>query len=370
MGRRGEEDCVWFGVDGCDRGCEVISVSDWPSGSSSLSSSSSSSTSPARFIEHRVSRLDTVAGVAIMYGVEVADVKRMNNLVTDRQMYALKTLQIPLPGRHPPSPCLSNGSHTSERTPPGGRSEILESLHSLRVNPERKASPAMSSLQGYYGFTSNGTPYRGFEIDVYSTGDPSYLDDGAFPQPSLSMNPPLSFHRKSRSLANGFGIHDCDLNKDVPPSYPDSDGWTRKFVKQYLKSEDEFPNRTPEKLLKEENGNGGWFSAITGKGLSLRNKASTRTNLVAEADAFNPSNGSSRSQDPCALSGGSSGFRKSFSTPSLQDEQHVNFPSMFSTTKWRLKPDFKAFSTSIITRPIFDGLAIPIGGRRSKASLD
>jgi len=36
----------------------------------------------------------------------------LNSLVTDHQMFALKTLHIPLPGRHPPSPCLSNGSST------------------------------------------------------------------------------------------------------------------------------------------------------------------------------------------------------------------------------------------------------------------
>lgn len=33
----------------------------------------------------------------------------MNGLVTDLQMFALQSLHIPLPGRHPPSPCLSNG---------------------------------------------------------------------------------------------------------------------------------------------------------------------------------------------------------------------------------------------------------------------
>ena len=38
---------------------------------------------------------------------QVADIKRMNGLVSDLQMFALKTLQIPLPGRHPPSPSLS-----------------------------------------------------------------------------------------------------------------------------------------------------------------------------------------------------------------------------------------------------------------------
>ncbi|KAJ0104927.1 hypothetical protein Patl1_19325 [Pistacia atlantica] len=60
--------------------------------------------------------MDTLAGVAIKYGVEVADIKRLNGLATDLQMFALKTLQIPLPGRHPPSPCLSDCSASSGKT--------------------------------------------------------------------------------------------------------------------------------------------------------------------------------------------------------------------------------------------------------------
>ncbi|KAF4346707.1 hypothetical protein G4B88_027830 [Cannabis sativa] len=76
------------------------------------SSSSSSSQPPLGYIEHIVTKFDTLAGVAIKYGVEVSDIKKMNGLVTDLQMFALKSIQIPLPGRHPPSPCLSNGSNT------------------------------------------------------------------------------------------------------------------------------------------------------------------------------------------------------------------------------------------------------------------
>lgn len=44
----------------------------------------------------------------------MADIKRLNGLVTDLQMFALKTLKIPLPGKHPPSPTLCNG-HDSQR---------------------------------------------------------------------------------------------------------------------------------------------------------------------------------------------------------------------------------------------------------------
>ena len=48
--------------------------------------------------------------VVKMLCFQVGDVKKMNGLVTDLQMFALKSLRIPLPGRHPPSPCLSIGS--------------------------------------------------------------------------------------------------------------------------------------------------------------------------------------------------------------------------------------------------------------------
>jgi hypothetical protein len=34
---------------------------------------------------------------------QVADVKRVNGLTADLQMFAHKTLRIPLPGRHPPA---------------------------------------------------------------------------------------------------------------------------------------------------------------------------------------------------------------------------------------------------------------------------
>lgn len=40
---------------------------------------------------------------------QVADIKKINGLVTDLQMFARKTLFIPLPGRYPPSPNMANG---------------------------------------------------------------------------------------------------------------------------------------------------------------------------------------------------------------------------------------------------------------------
>ncbi|KAL1365991.1 hypothetical protein AAHE18_03G328200 [Arachis hypogaea] len=93
------------------------------------------------YIEHQVSKLHTLAGVAIKYGVEVADIKRMNGLATDLQIFALKTLKIPLPGRHPPSPSPTTsvpnghaklGDNSSERRPPrAGQYGMKEPLQSL-----------------------------------------------------------------------------------------------------------------------------------------------------------------------------------------------------------------------------------------------
>lgn len=50
-----------------------------------------------------------IIGISVVK-LQVADIRKMNGLVTDRQMFGLRFLQIPLPGRHPPSPCLSNAS--------------------------------------------------------------------------------------------------------------------------------------------------------------------------------------------------------------------------------------------------------------------
>ena len=91
-----------------------------------------------RYLLHRVCRFDTLAGVAIKYGVEVparylfdwmdgwmsnrrntsahllvADVKRANGLTTDLQMFAHKTLRVPLHGRHPPAAAATSPPSSS-----------------------------------------------------------------------------------------------------------------------------------------------------------------------------------------------------------------------------------------------------------------
>ncbi|XP_077231401.1 peptidoglycan-binding LysM domain-containing protein [Tasmannia lanceolata] len=283
----------------------------------------------SNYIEHRVSKMDTLAGVAIKYGVEVADIKRMNGLVTDLQMFAHKSLQIPLPGRHPPSPIQSNGSPapgessikpTITRRP---HVDLLESFESLKLkSSQQRISPAMCSLQGFYGLTpqKNKGAAEGTEMAVYKTGGALYLEDADMPP---------SRHHKTRSLVNGFLQENGDLSEDC---------------------------HTPELLLKEDSGN--TFSGLTGKGLALRPKSSSRTALVMDTDSgrLNPIPMGDSISDSLAS------VRKSSSTSNLLDPE--SGPSIWPTSRWTTKLD------PTITRPIYDGLPKPITGRRNKAALD
>ncbi|XP_022743200.1 uncharacterized protein LOC111294226 [Durio zibethinus] len=339
----------------------------------------------AGFIKHPVSRFDTLAGVAIKYGVEVADIKKMNGLVTDLQMFALKSLQIPLPGRHPPSPCLSNGSGTpgqssanqtaARHLPP----DLLDSFQSLRLKtPPRRVSPAMTSLQGYYGLnpTEKKMISEGFEMAVYRKGEAHYLEDGPFLKPSSASNPPLKLHRKCRSVANGFFCENGEVIADIMSAGEvkegEADKSNEKLIRRRQKSENDFTARTPERLLKEDNTSGGGFSTITAKGLALRSKAASRTNSGVDVEVTGLSPSPTGLGDGYVVDGFSI-VRKSSSTSNLQDQDSSSSSSLSSlwpASKWGLKPDLQALSTVAIARPIFDGLPKPMSGRKNKAALD
>ncbi|PIN01183.1 hypothetical protein CDL12_26311 [Handroanthus impetiginosus] len=332
------------------------------------------------YLLHPVSKFDTLAGVAIKYGVEVADIKRLNGLVTDFQMFALRTLQIPLPGRHPPSPGLSNGQETPPRASSYQQnassrrhSDLFDSFPSLKLksSSEQKVSPAMSSLQGYYGLrpADQKGAGEGFEMAVYRKGGARYLED-AFAKSSPISNPPLSHQRKSKSTANCLMSENGELIDQVlsqEAESSESDKWIEKLVRQRQKSEVDFTVRTPEKLLKE-NTSSNSISVITGKGLALRPKSASRavTGVDSEAGSVNPI---PTSLGDAFSSNGVNGVRKSSSASSLQDSDSGTLSSIWPTSKWSLKPDFQALSTAAITRPIFDGLPKP-SNRRNKAALD
>ncbi|KAJ6378320.1 hypothetical protein OIU78_028546 [Salix suchowensis] len=335
-----------------------------PSSSSPTTATSSASTSSnggSGFIEHPVSKLDTLAGVAIKYGVEVADIKKMNGLVTDLQMFALKSLQIPLPGRHPPSSFLSNGFDTTgqssyEQTPPRG----LQSDQYLNPkSSQHKVSPAMSSLQGYYGLKlkdQKNTP-EGFELAVNGNDHSYNLEGGPYLKPSPASHPPLRLHRKTRSLANELLENKTvflDEAKEIESG---------KLVRCRQKSETDFTSINSDLLIREEN-SGSAFSIITGKCLALRPKAGNRATKIVEAAGM-----ISAQSGPRDVADGFLTVRKSSSTPSLHDQDSIS-SSIWPASKWSLKPDLQALSASTITRPIFDGLPKPITGRKNKTALD
>ncbi|KAJ8773537.1 hypothetical protein K2173_005783 [Erythroxylum novogranatense] len=341
----------------------------------------SSSATLHGFIEHPVSKFDTLAGVAIKYGVEVSDIKKLNGLVTDLQMFALKSLQIPLPGRHPPSPCPSKssgslGQNNSVQTPPCRmQADIFDSIKTVRPNSsEWKISAAMSSLQGYYGLKPNDvkSTHEGFEMAVYREGNSNFLEDALYQKSSSSSCPPLSLNRKYKSLFGGLlDGNNGGLVGHISFSEPrgaDGKRLNKKSVNMPLKSEADSSYHSPEMLIGDDANSGGAFSTITGKGLALRSKAGSRSNLSAEPEAgwVTPipiSTGDSLLDD------GFSVIRKSSSTSSLP-EQNGTGSSILMASKRSLKPDLQAQTASAITRQIFDGLPKPITGRRNKAALD
>ncbi|XP_028766995.1 uncharacterized protein LOC114724727 [Neltuma alba] len=280
------------------------------------------------YIQHPVSKMDTLAGIAIKYGVEVSDIKKMNGLVTDLQMFALKTLHIPLRGRHPPSDdSTTTGYRTSD--------ELFDLQHLTTNSPQRKASSAGNSLQGFYRIrpTDKKTTSDDFQMAVNRKGASDFSEDSASP------HQPLSRHRKSRSLVDII-LSEIEEQPDIVPA-------------------------APETLLREDNSSSSGFPSRTGKGLALRQKSASRASLTADSEASGSNSGPIGLED-IFRTDGPLGVKKSSSASCLYDED--NSPSfIWPTSKWSLRPDFQAFAAA---KPMFDGLPKPTTVRRSKAALD
>ncbi|KAJ1397670.1 LysM domain [Sesbania bispinosa] len=255
-----------------------------------------SSTSPSPLthscIQHPISKLDTLPGIAIKYGVEVADIKKKNGLVTDRQMFGLKTLHIPLPARHPPSNDSGTTGHDDDSP-----LDSSESFQSLRM---QKLSPAMSRLQGGYCGTKLTMKKSISEIfDIAEYGEEASYSSHISDRPLC-----LSHHRKSKSLANR--ILD-DIMEEVRNG-----------------ASDKQKNETPELVLNSaSNSSNGGFPSRTGKGLAQRQKASSRMTMASDFE--------------------SSGLRKSSSLSCLQQKDKS---SCSSISRKSLKPDLNASSTA------------------------
>lgn len=317
------------------------------------SRSESPAASGGGYIEHRVSKLDTLAGVAIRYGVEVADIKRMNGLVTDLQMFAHKKLKIPLPGRHPPSPILDSASSGSrEETPPqkhheNGGPDVSRLL--TRAKPPRASiSPAMSSLQGFYGLkpSSNNTAMEainngatsgtvllppGSEVELASRASATPLS--ASPIRSQKLRNSVNGHSSTNGhhLPGDFSLVDATDEDDTSNRSSPMDKFVRR--RQQQKTDFDSPCRTPELLIKDDTAGTPPLRSSGGKGLALRPKSGSKADPTP-----------TRTSSESLLSNGFLGVRKSSSTPNFEESDGS---SLWSTGKWAIK-------TEAITRPLLD----------------
>ncbi|XP_027187205.1 uncharacterized protein [Cicer arietinum] len=250
---------------------------------------------------------------------------------------------------------LRHGNSTHS-PPDNTHRELLESFQSVRLkSSDQKVSPAMSSLQGYYG------------LKVPSNSS----ENGSSSKNSAMSNRPLSRHRKSKSLVNVI-LEEIMEKVDTAPAAENwelsSDKWNEKLVQRRQKSEADF-TRIPELILREDNSSSGGLPSRTGMGLALRQKAASRTAATIDSESSGlvpvPMTTGDGFQTDCSY-----GVRKSSSTSCLQDQDNCGSSSIWPSSMWNLKPDLQALSTAAIGKPIFDGLPKPITGRRNKAALD
>ncbi|KAL1324441.1 lysM and putative peptidoglycan-binding domain-containing protein 1-like [Arachis ipaensis] len=228
-------------------------------------------------IQHSISKMDTLAGIAIKYGVEVADIKKVNGLVTDRQMFALRTLHIPLPGS--PIDVAS--------------SKLSESFRSLEANSSgQKLTASMNASQGYYGTVPT-------DLEATTCSKDS-LD-------SATSNRPCH-HQKSRSLAES--IMDEVMQKS-------------EMEHNNNKRSTESDIRATEILMKEESIVG--LPSRKGNSLALRQKSASRIALHMGGDF---------------LIDGVNGVRRSSSTSCLQAQDNTNSSNMRSNSRSNMKQDY------------------------------
>ncbi|KAG6575718.1 LysM and putative peptidoglycan-binding domain-containing protein 2, partial [Cucurbita argyrosperma subsp. sororia] len=341
---------------------------------SSTDLSSISLFSGVGYIEHPVSKYDTLAGIAIKYGVEVSDIKRMNALVTDHQMFALKSLQIPTPGKFP-SPHLSKDLDISrnsncERNATRFMSfNLLDSFQSLRIKSTKLKAPS-EAHHANIPTTSETTAYRKGEFNHGGTTTTTTTH----PMLASSHNPHQNRHRKSRSFADGFHFENVEFTDIIsaPCGAIDSTKGSEKLVRRRQKSMADFSIAADSVFNKTYISNGECFSMTT-KNLDVRLDGGSRINAtsngVTEVSKLTPiltddvGGGSFMGSNGMMIGG-----RRSSSTCNLQDTEKGNSSSSMWSTSWSLKTDLQALSTAMVTKSIFDGL--PRSTTRYKASMD
>ncbi|KAL6873977.1 hypothetical protein ACP4OV_014059 [Aristida adscensionis] len=302
-------------------------------------------------LEHEVSRMDTLAGIAIKYGVEISHIKRANNLVTDSQMFAHKTLLIPLPGRPLPSSMRLNcsGQRMKRTWAPNHQQDrdVIDSLDSAKSS-QQGLSPAMSTLQRYYGLTSQkeNTMDCSTEMSVYSKGSLQSISE-----PLINSSSAPRAHSTNHSWGyedpvNGFSATNGDpgaMNNGANRLKQDGSVRRRQKVEADYQSN---TTNTQDDFLTDP------LKVI--KSLLPRPISNIRLNM----DTGNPD---STQKSNISFLNGFKSVRKSPSAPNFADAE--NGIPMWSSSKW-------TFNHESFTRPLLDGLQKPVSARRTKTALD
>jgi hypothetical protein len=206
----------------------------------------------------------------------------------------------------------------------------------------------MSLLQGYCGLAAPPKRYHGegAEMAVYKKGKSVCLDVEPWLEPPNSDPFPLQ-NRKTKSLTIG-----SLMNGET-----DENGDSERLLRRRQKADGEL-------LPREENG--GDLLGSAGKGLALRPKSSNRPdmnksqqNLFAMAEPL--------------FGNGLQTFRKSSSTPEFQEPESNTGSSIWSASKWGIKPDSFALPLPLplpLPIPRFDSIPKPIAAWKNKAARD
>jgi len=258
-------------------------------------------------------------------------------------MYAHKALLIPLPSS------LSLRLNTS--TQPSKRAwapnnlqnrDIADPLDSSNSNQQR-SSLAMSSLQSYYGLSSQ----RGDDMDY--TTEMSLYSKGSFLHEELlnSSSPPVRTRSSDiihnlEDARNGFSARDGAGGIK-------GNGATKERQDVSVRRRQKVEAEAPDDLISD--------SIKMIKSFLPRPISSTRLLNTDKSSSPDPINKSRSS----FLEGFKSAVRKS---PSFAETENNSGVSMWPSSKW-------AFNhKESFTRPLLDGLPKPAPVRREKAALD
>ncbi|XBI14324.1 hypothetical protein VPH35_140925 [Triticum aestivum] len=203
--------------------------------------------------------------------------------------------------------------------------DIMDSLDSVKSR-QQQSSLAMSSLQSYYGLSSE----RGDDMDCSTE---------------------MSLYSKGGSQGIGSEI---SPNASPPPDSTQStgrgNGATKEKQDGSIRRRQKVEADTNDDLLSD--------SIKMIKSFLPRPVSSMRLSTDSSSpDSAAKSNGGS------FLDGFKSVVRRSPSAPSFADSENGGGVSMWSSSKW-------TFNHESFTRPLLDGLPKPSPGRRMKAALD